>query len=82
MGNTQGVWILRVAVLILNFLIADRQTTAAKRHGVERGTAEISQPVCLRNALTLKWKSKNVFVKWSLKDALPGEEISFCSHRS
>ena len=35
-----------------------------------KGTVEINQSIYFRNALTLKQKSKNVFVKWNLKDAL------------
>ena len=42
--NTQGVWILYNIVLILNFLIAEKQRTAAKRPGIERGTVEINWP--------------------------------------
>ena len=44
MGNTQEVWILYSIVLVLNFLVADN-LTAAKRHGIERGTAEIIQSI-------------------------------------
>lgn len=35
METTQGVWILYIFVLILNFLVTDRQETAAGRHGFE-----------------------------------------------
>lgn len=56
--NTQGVWILYSIVLILNSLIADKQKTVAKKSGIKRRTAEISQPGYLKNALTLKWNSK------------------------
>lgn len=31
-------------VLILDFLILDKQTAAAKSHGIERRTAAINQP--------------------------------------
>ena len=61
MGNAQGVWILDI-VLILD-LIAEKQRMAAKRPGLEIGTAEGDQPRHSRNALILK-KSKYVFVKW------------------
>lgn len=40
-GNKQKVWILYVVVLILKFLIADKQRTAAERPGFEKGTVEI-----------------------------------------
>ena len=51
MGIIQGVWILYNIVLILNFLIVDKQTTTAKRHVIEK-TAEISQPGYSKNAST------------------------------
>ena len=35
MDNRQGVCILYVVAMILNFLVVDKQTTA-KRHGTER----------------------------------------------
>lgn len=49
MRNTQGVWILYAIMLILNFLIAEKQRTAAERPGIERGTAEINQSINFRN---------------------------------
>ena len=57
MENTQGVWVLYVIVLILNVLVVYKQTTAAKRPGIER-TAGVIQPRYFQSALTLKWKSK------------------------
>ena len=36
-------------MLILNFLIVDKQTTTAKRHVIEK-TAEINQPGYFKNA--------------------------------
>lgn len=56
MGNTQGVWILHIVIFLLNFLIVDKQTTAAKRYEKERGTDEINRPRYFKNVLTLKWK--------------------------
>ena len=44
MGNTEGIWILYVIVLILNFLITEKQGTVIKRPGIERWTVEINQP--------------------------------------
>ena len=37
MGNAQGVWILYVVVLTLNFLNADEQVVATERHGIVKG---------------------------------------------
>ena len=51
--NTQEFWILYSIVLVLNFSVADN-LTAAKRHGIERGTAEIIQSRYFKNVLTLK----------------------------
>ena len=48
--------------MTLNFLIADGQMTAAKRHKIPRGTAELNQPRYFRDALTLKWKSEKVLL--------------------
>lgn len=59
-GNTQRVWTLYGVVLTLNCLNADEQMTAAERHGIVKGTAELNQPRYFRDVLTLKWKSKNV----------------------
>lgn len=42
----------------------EKQRTAAKRPGIERGTDEINQSRYFKNALTFKKKSKIVFVKW------------------
>ena len=53
-------------MLVLNFLIVEKQRTAAKRPGIEKGTVEINQPRYFKNALNFK-KSKNVFAKWKLK---------------
>ena len=36
--------------------------TAAGRHGIVTGTAELHQPISFRSALTLKWKSKNILL--------------------
>lgn len=38
--NTQGVWILYSIGLTMNFLIAEKQMTAAKRPKIERGTVK------------------------------------------
>ena len=66
MENSQGVWILYATVSILNFLIAEKQRTAAKKPGIERGTVEINKPRYLKDALTFQM-SRNVFVKWKSK---------------
>ena len=63
MENTQGVSILYASVLILNFLIAEKQRTAAKRPGIEREFVEINKPRYFKNILNFK-KSKNVFFRW------------------
>lgn len=47
-------------VLSLNFLIANKQTTAAERRGILTGTAGLNQSRYFRDAFTLKWKSNNV----------------------
>ena len=61
MGNiTQEVWTLYGALLILNFLNVNEQTTAAERHWTVESTAELNQPIYFRNALTLRWKLKYV----------------------
>ena len=60
MGNKQGVWILYVVMLTLDFFNVYEQMTAADRLRVVRGTAELNLPRYFRNALTLKWKSKYV----------------------
>lgn len=62
MENTQGVSILYASVLILNFLIAEKQRTAAKRTEIERGTVAINQHRYFKNSLPLK-ESKYVFAK-------------------
>lgn len=53
------------------FLIADKQRTAVKRTGIERGIFEYT----LGMSLTLKWKSKNVFIKWNSKRHCFREEV-------
>ena len=63
MENTQGVWILYAIVLMLNFLISEKQGTTTKRPEIERGIVEISQPRYFKTVLTLKKKPKCVFVK-------------------
>lgn len=52
MENTQGVWILYAIVLMLNFLISEKQGTATKRPEIERGIVEISQPRYFKTVLT------------------------------
>lgn len=42
------------------FLNADEQTTAAKRHWTVKGTTELNQPRYFWDVLTLKWNSENV----------------------
>ena len=54
-----------VIMLILNFLIAEEERTAANRPVNERGPVEMNQSRYFKNALTLK--VKNVFVKWKSK---------------
>lgn len=46
-GNilTFEVWTLYGALLILNFLNANEQTTATERHWIMKGTAELNQPL-------------------------------------
>ena len=55
MGNTQGVWMLHIIVLILTLLFVDKQMTAAKKHGIER-RAGINQPRYFKNG------SQNIYV--------------------
>lgn len=43
-------------------MIAEKQRTVAKRHGIDRRTEEINQPRRFKDALTFK-KSHNIFVK-------------------
>lgn len=56
MGNIiiQGVWTLYGALLILNSLDANGQTTVSERHWIVEVTAELNQPIFIRNALTLQ----------------------------
>lgn len=42
MENSSVIWILYGIVLILNFLFADKETTAVKRYGTQRETGEIN----------------------------------------
>ena len=44
MENTQGVWILYVTVLALNFLIAAEQAVTAEWHWIME-TAKLNQPI-------------------------------------
>lgn len=60
MGNTQGVWILCGALLTLIFLNAGKQVTAAKRHGIVKGNAELKQSRYFRDVLILKQNSEDV----------------------
>lgn len=43
MGKTWGVWILYVIVLILKFLIVEKQKTASRIHGIVNWTAKLNQ---------------------------------------
>lgn len=58
MGNTQGVWILYSTMWIFDILNGDAHT-AADIHGIVNST--------VRTILTLKWKSKNIFVSGNQK---------------
>ena len=62
MGNTEGVWNLYVIVLILNFLITEKQRRAAKRPEIERGSVKINQPRYFQNTLTLKTNSQKMYL--------------------
>lgn len=60
MRDIKGVWTLCSSVLFLNFLNAEKQRTADKRPGIERGAVEIKWPTYLMNILALK-TSKAMF---------------------
>lgn len=62
MRNIQGVWLPCFSV---NFTFFDdgKQMTAAGKHGIAKGNAEISQPRNSENALTLKCKLK-IMLLW------------------
>lgn len=56
------------------FLIADKQLTAAGRHGIVKGTADINQHRYFKNALTL--------FKMELKKCIAlRKKLCFCFHR-
>lgn len=55
-GKYTGSLDLTYCYISFEFLIVDKQTTAAKRYGNGRGTDEINQPRYFKNVLTLKWK--------------------------
>ena len=55
--------------------MTDGQETAAGRQGIEKETDKIYQLKYFKNSLTLKQKSKTIFVKWNLKDALFGDVV-------
>ena len=44
MGNIQGVWILYVIMLILNFLMADGQKTATEINWIRKEINKIYKP--------------------------------------
>lgn len=44
----------------MNSLNAEEQMTDAERHGIVKGTGELNQARHFRDALNLKWNSKNV----------------------
>ena len=50
-------------MMILKFLVAEKQTTATDRHWMERNIDKINQHRYLKNSLTLKQKSKTIFVQ-------------------
>lgn len=91
MGNTQRVWILQAIVLILNLLNADKQKTAAKRHGIERNCR--SKPIyILQECLNFKIEVKKCICKMELKGCFTLEKhfcffgggffvVLFCFHR-
>lgn len=60
MGNSQGAWILYVALLTYNFLNADEQkANTPERHWiVEKKSSKLSQPTYLKNVLTAGWESR------------------------
>lgn len=63
------VCILYTIVPIVNFLNANKQITVAEKRKIEK-TDKTHQPRHVKYALILKQKSKNIFVKSNLKDAL------------
>lgn len=56
MRNTHGVWILYSMVLILKFLIAEKQRTVAERHRIKRDADadKTYKSKYFKNAFTLK----------------------------
>ena len=58
---------------LILFLIADKQTTSAERHGIKRGAEEINKSCYFKNALNLKWNSQLHYFE---------KEFCFCSHRT
>lgn len=54
------------AYIGLKFVNSDKQTTASKRHGIERETDKINQPRYFKTLVIFK-KSKNIFIKWKSK---------------
>ena len=81
MGNIQGVWILYIIVLILNFLMVNKPGTATESHGIKRETDKIYQPKYFKNALILKQKFKFIY-EMELNRCIALEKgFGFCLHR-